>query len=174
MMVLSDIRCNSVRNYTTQLRARNRMIALVQRVKQASVDAEGTTIGSIGKGLLVLLGVTHTDSSATCDWIAQKLISLRVFPDDEGKMNRSVIDVEGGILVVSQFTLYGELAKGTRPSFIKAARPEHAEPLYNELVTMLKRLTDGHPHTHIATGSFGAMMDVHLVNDGPVTLIIER
>lgn len=150
------------------------MIALVQRVKQASVDVEGSTIGSIGKGLLVLLGVTHTDSSATCDWIAKKLISLRVFPDEEGKMNRSVIDVEGGILVVSQFTLYGELAKGTRPSFIKAARPEHAEPLYDELITVLQRLTVGYPNTQIATGSFGAMMDVHLVNDGPVTLIIER
>ncbi len=150
------------------------MIALVQRVKQARVDVGDTTIGSIGKGLLVLLGITHTDSQTTCDWIAQKLISLRVFPDDEGKMNRSVVDVEGDILVVSQFTLYGELAKGTRPSFIKAARPEHAEPLYDELIAMLQRLTHGYPNTHIATGSFGAMMDVHLVNDGPVTLIIER
>jgi len=150
------------------------MIALVQRVKQAYVDVEGTTIGSIDKGLLVLLGVTHTDTSATCEWISQKLVTLRIFPDDEGKMNRSVLDVGGSILVVSQFTLYGELAKGTRPSFIKAARPEHAESLYNELITKLRELSAGHANTHIATGSFGAMMDVHLVNDGPVTLIIER
>lgn len=150
------------------------MIALVQRVHQARVDVDGQTIGSIDKGLLVLVGITHTDSVQTCDWIAQKLVSLRVFPDNEGKMNLSALDVGGSILVVSQFTLYGELAKGTRPSFIKAARPEQAEPLYNELVKVLNTMSAGYPNTRIETGSFGAMMDVHLVNDGPVTLIIER
>ncbi|MFN5876264.1 MAG: D-aminoacyl-tRNA deacylase [Ignavibacteria bacterium] len=150
------------------------MIALVQRVGQAHVEVDGRPIGSIGKGLLVLLGITHTDSLETCDWIAKKLVTLRIFADDEGKMNKSVVDVGGSILVVSQFTLYGELAKGTRPSFIKAARPEHAEPLYNELVQMLHNLSAKHPNTRIETGSFGAMMDVHLTNDGPVTLIIER
>ena len=150
------------------------MIALVQRVHNARVEVEHRTVGSIEKGLLVLLGITHTDSHQTCAWIAQKLLALRVFPDDDGKMNRSVLDVGGGILVVSQFTLYGELTKGTRPSFINAARPEHAQPLYDELVESLRAQTADHPRTTIATGVFGAMMDVHLVNDGPVTLIIER
>lgn len=150
------------------------MIALVQRVHQARVDVDGQTIGSIDKGLLVLVGITHTDSVQTCDWIAQKLVSLRVFPDNEGKMNLSALDVGGSILVVSQFTLYGELAKGTRPSFIKAARPEQAEQLYHELVKVLNTMSASYPNTRIETGSFGAMMDVHLVNDGPVTLIIER
>jgi D-aminoacyl-tRNA deacylase len=150
------------------------MIALVQRVKAAHVDVDGTTIGSIGKGLVVLLGITHSDTQETSDWIARKLISLRIFPDDDGKMNRSVVDVGGSILVVSQFTLYGELAKGTRPSFIKAARPEHAEPLYDGLVNLLTLLTREYPDTRIATGSFGAMMDVHLINDGPVTIILEQ
>jgi D-tyrosyl-tRNA(Tyr) deacylase len=150
------------------------MIALVQRVRNAHVEVEHQTVGSIDKGLLVLLGITHTDTLETCAWIAQKLLSLRVFPDDAGKMNRSVLDVGGGILVVSQFTLYGELAKGTRPSFINAARPEHAQPLYDMLVESLRTETANHPQTTIATGIFGAMMDVHLINDGPVTLIIER
>jgi len=150
------------------------MIALVQRVRQAQVDVKGQTIGSIDKGLLVFVGITHSDSIQTCDWIAQKLVSLRVFPDAEGKMNLSTLDVGGSILIVSQFTLYGELSKGTRPSFIKAARPEQAEPLYKQLVNVLNTLTAAYPRTRIETGSFGAMMDVHLVNDGPVTLIIER
>lgn len=156
------------------VRTENKMIALVQRVAQAHVDVDGKTTGSIGKGLLVLLGITHTDSIQTCEWVAQKLVTLRVFSDGDGKMNLSALDVGGSILVVSQFTLYGELAKGTRPSFIKAARPEQAEPLYNEVVQMLRSLSAEYANTRIETGSFGAMMEVHLVNDGPVTLIMER
>lgn len=152
----------------------NKMIALVQRVHSAHVDVENIRVGSIEKGLLVLLGITHSDTLETCDWVAQKLMTLRVFPDVEGKMNRSVADVSGGMLIVSQFTLYGELQKGTRPSFIKAARPEYAEPLYNTLISNLRTRSAEHPDMHIETGIFGAMMDVHLVNDGPVTLIIER
>ncbi len=150
------------------------MIALVQRVHNARVEVEHNTVGSIEKGLLVLLGITHSDTHQTCAWIAQKLLSLRVFPDNEGKMNRSVLDVGGGILVVSQFTLYGEQAKGTRPSFVNAARPEHAQPLYDVFVDTLRVHAAEYPQTTIATGIFGAMMDVHLINDGPVTLIIER
>lgn len=151
------------------------MIALVQRVHNAHVSINAESVGSIGKGLLVLLGITHADTPLQVEWIADKLLSLRVFPDSDGKMNLSVQDVSGGILIVSQFTLYGELAKGTRPSFIKAARPEHAEPLYELLLDRLRtRAADENLSVSIASGVFGAMMDIHLVNDGPVTLILER
>jgi D-aminoacyl-tRNA deacylase len=146
------------------------MIALVQRVSSASVTVSGEVTGQIGTGLLVLLGVHHDDTEREAVWLADKLVALRVFQDDEGKMNRSVQDVGGEVLVVSQFTLYGDVRKGTRPSYIQAARPETAEPLYERMVALLaERLGRSVP-----TGRFGAMMDVALVNDGPVTLWIER
>lgn len=149
------------------------MRIVVQRTSSASVTVNGQVMGRIGRGLLALVGITHNDSPVEVEWMADKLLSLRIFSDDDGKMNRSVTDIGGGILVVSQFTLYGDLRKGTRPSFIDAARPEHAEPLYDMLVTRLRERgkDDG---VEIGTGIFGAMMDVALVNDGPVTIILER
>lgn len=149
------------------------MRIVVQRVSSASVTVNGQMTGSIDRGLLALVGITHGDSPVEMEWMADKLLSLRIFSDDEGKMNRSVSDIGGGILVVSQFTLYGDLRKGTRPSFIDAARPEHAEPLYDMLVARLRERGEEHGIS-IGTGVFGAMMDVALVNDGPVTIILER
>jgi len=146
------------------------MIALVQRVSSASVTVGGEITGQIGAGLLVLLGVHRNDTEAEAVWLVDKLAALRVFEDDEGKMNRSAVDTGGEALVVSQFTLYGEVRKGTRPSYTHAAGPEKAEPLYERFVALLaERL--GKP---VPTGRFGAMMDVALVNDGPVTLWVER
>lgn len=146
------------------------MRALVQRVREASVAVGGETVGAIGPGLLVLLGVRMGDTEVQADWIADKIAALRVFPDDSGRMNRSVLDASGEVLVVSQFTLYGSLKKGTRPSFSQAAPPEAATALYEYVVA---RLSDalGRP---VPTGVFGARMEVHLVNDGPVTLMLER
>lgn len=146
------------------------MKAVVQRVTQASVTIGGTVVGSIHSGLLVLVGVANTDTLAEVDWIAKKVLSLRIFPDADGKMNCSVVDIEGGILLVSQFTLYGELKKGTRPSFIKAAKSDFAEPLFNNLVETIASNTS----VHVAAGRFGEMMQVALVNDGPVTIVLER
>jgi D-tyrosyl-tRNA(Tyr) deacylase len=137
------------------------MRALVQRVTRASVTVEGEAVSSIGPGLLVLLGVTHADDATIADRLADKVAALRVFEDDAGKMNRSLGDRE--ILVVSQFTLYGDARKGNRPSFVDAARPEHAEPLYERFRTRL----------NAQGGAFGAHMAVELVNDGPVTLLLE-
>lgn len=151
------------------------MKLVIQRVSQARVDIDGRTVGSIAYGLCALVGITHNDTHAQCEWMAEKLLALRVFADDEGKMNRSLRDTGGGILLVSQFTLYGDLAKGTRPSYIDAARPEHAEPLFQSLVDMVRaRASNCQPPIDVATGVFGAMMQVHLVNDGPVTIILER
>lgn len=151
------------------------MKLVIQRVSQARVDIDGRTVGSIAYGLCALVGITHTDTHAQCEWMAEKLLALRVFADDEGKMNRSMRDTGGGILLVSQFTLYGDLAKGTRPSYIDAARPEHAEPLFKSFVDMVRaRAASCQPSIDVATGVFGAMMQVHLVNDGPVTIILER
>src|SRR4051794_16812250 len=116
------------------------MRAVIQRVSQAEVTVEGEVVGTIGRGLLVLLGVTHDDAAAQAVWLAEKVVHLRLFPDDDGKMNRSVAEVGGGVLVVSQFTLYGDAQKGRRPSFIAAARPEHAEPLYEAFVDGVKAL----------------------------------
>ncbi len=144
------------------------MRAVIQRVSRAGVTVGGEVVGSVGRGLLVLLGVTHTDTPTQAAWLAEKVVNLRLFPDDDGKMNRSVADIGGGILVVSQFTLYGDAQKGRRPSFIDAARPEQAEPLYEAFVNGIKAL--GVP---VATGRFGASMQVELVNDGPVTLMID-
>jgi D-tyrosyl-tRNA(Tyr) deacylase len=146
------------------------MRCVVQRVLKAKVAVEGETTGEIGEGLLVLVGITHSDTRETLEWMCDKLLKLRIFPDENGKMNRSVTDIHGGILLVSQFTLYGELKKGTRPGFTEAARPELAEPMYNDMIALLKKESS----VNIQTGIFGAMMDVELVNSGPVTIILER
>ena len=145
------------------------MRVVVQRVSRASVTIGGSVSGAIDRGLLVLVGFTTGDGPAEVDWMAQKLVDLRIFGDDAGKMNRSVEDVGGGVLVVSQFTLYGDVSKGRRPSFIHAADPSEAVPLYEAFVAAV-RARD----VPVETGEFGAMMDVELVNDGPVTLVIER
>lgn len=146
------------------------MVALIQRVREASVVIDGATVGAIGPGLLILLGVHQEDEAAAADWLARKCANLRIFPDDAGKMNRSVQDAGGEALVVSQFTLYGSAEKGNRPSFVASAGPEVAEPLYEHFV----RALDDHLASPVQTGRFGAMMQVHLVNDGPVTLWVER
>jgi D-tyrosyl-tRNA(Tyr) deacylase len=144
------------------------MRAVIQRVRRASVTIGGEVVGRIEQGLLVLLGVHRTDTRSRIPWLAEKLAGLRIFEDDEGKMNRSLQDVKASMLVVSQFTLYGDCQKGRRPSFIDAARPEVAEPVYEEFVQALRAL--GVP---VETGRFGADMQVELVNDGPVTLVID-
>ncbi len=146
------------------------MIALVQRVKEASVVVDGRTVGAIGPGLMILLGVHRDDTEQEGAWLARKCAHLRIFPDDAGLMNRSLLDAGGEALVVSQFTLYGNAEKGNRPSFIASARPEQAEALYEQFVAAL----GAHLGRPVATGVFGAMMDVHLVNDGPVTIWVER
>ena len=145
------------------------MRVVLQRVSRAKVTVDGRVTGEIGRGLLLLAGFTDGDTDDALAWMADRITGLRIFPDDEGKMNRSVQDVDGGLLVVSQFTLYGDTRKGRRPSFIEAARPEVAIPLYERFLQMLR--DTGRP---VQTGEFGAMMDVELVNDGPVTLILER
>ena len=145
------------------------MRVLVQRVSSASVTIAGRTAGAIDAGLLLLVGFRVDDVEASLEWMADKVCGLRIFSDDEGKMNRSLEDIGGGLLVVSQFTLYGDVAKGKRPSFIDAARPETAVPLYESFVASLRNRG-----VRIATGVFGAMMDVELVNEGPVTLWLER
>jgi D-tyrosyl-tRNA(Tyr) deacylase len=145
------------------------MRIVLQRVSRARVTVEGRVTGEIGRGLLLLAGFTDGDSEDALAWMADKVVGLRIFPDDEGKMNRSVQEAGGGLLVVSQFTLYGDTRKGRRPSFVDAARPEIAIPLYEHFVELLR--ATGLP---VGTGEFGAMMDVELVNDGPVTLILER
>ncbi len=144
------------------------MKLVIQRVKHASVTVEGEKISEIGQGLLVLCGVGHDDTVHDARFLAKKISNLRIFEDDEGKMNLSVRDVGGEILSVSQFTLYGDCAKGNRPSFIQAARPERGEALFNEFVQALEKL-GFFPNT----GKFGADMNVDLLNDGPVTLIME-
>jgi D-tyrosyl-tRNA(Tyr) deacylase len=144
------------------------MRAVLQRVARARVFVGDEVVGEIGRGLLVLLGVAPTDTAEQARWLADKVVGLRVFADDEGKMNRGVADVGGAVLVVSQFTLYGDCQKGRRPSFVGAAPPEIAIPLYEEFITAVR--AQGMP---TAAGRFGAMMQVELVNDGPVTLIVE-
>jgi D-tyrosyl-tRNA(Tyr) deacylase len=144
------------------------MRAVVQRVSRARVMVEGEVLGQIERGLLVLLGVATGDTAENAHWLAEKIAGLRIFADDEGKMNRDVQEAGGGVLVVSQFTLYGDCRKGRRPSFIEAAPPETAIPLYEAFSNAFRAL--GIP---TATGRFGAMMQVELVNDGPVTLIVE-
>ena len=144
---------------------------MLQRVKRAEVRVDGRVTGKIGPGFLILAGFAPTDNDAALAWMADKLLGLRLFGDAEGKMNRDLAEVGGGVLVVSQFTLYGDVKKGRRPSFIDAAPPEIAIPLYERFVALLKEKAGGIP---VATGEFGAMMDVELVNDGPVTLILEK
>jgi D-tyrosyl-tRNA(Tyr) deacylase len=145
------------------------MRVVLQRVSSASVTIEGRVVGQIGRGLLIFQGVEATDTPADGEWLAQKIAKLRIFPDEAGQMNRSVTDIAGDILLVSQFTLHASTAKGTRPSFNAAARPDHALPLYGRFITQLGDVL-GRP---VQTGEFGAMMQVTLVNDGPVTLIID-
>ena len=144
------------------------MRVVLQRVSRASVTVAGRVTGSIGKGLLVLAGFAPTDGEPQLVWMADKILGLRVFSDADDKMNLALSDVGGSVLVVSQFTLYGDVQKGRRPSFIGAARPEVAIPLYERFVALLRERG-----ATVATGEFGAMMDVELVNDGPVTLIID-
>jgi D-tyrosyl-tRNA(Tyr) deacylase len=144
------------------------MRAVVQRVKESKVEVKGRTVGAIGPGLLVLLGVGEEDTHKDCDYLAHKLAHLRIFPDDQGLMNRSLVDAGGSALVVSQFTLWGDCRKGRRPSFAKAAGPEKAEALYNHFIACLRDRG-----VQVETGRFQEMMDVSLVNDGPVTLMVD-
>lgn len=146
------------------------MRALIQRVSYGDVTVDGEVVGEIGRGFVVLLGVTHGDTKAEADWLARKVAGLRVFEDSEGKMNLSLADVDGAVLVVSQFTLYGDARKGRRPSFTAAAPPETAAPLCDYFC---ERLRTAHK-LPVAAGVFGAMMQVTIHNDGPVTLLIER
>ena len=144
------------------------MRAVIQRVKSASVTVEGEVVSEIRVGLLVFLGVAQEDTPADVDYMASKIANLRIFEDDEGRMNLSILDVGGEALVVSQFTLYGDCRKGRRPSFIHAARPEKADPLYQAFMDEISRL--GVP---VKAGIFQAMMDVELINDGPVTMMLD-
>lgn len=146
------------------------MVALVQRVSEASVDIDGETVGAIGDGLLILLGVHEDDTEAESQWCAHKCAHLRVFPDADGKMDKSLLDTGDDALVVPQFTLYGDPTQGHRPSFTEAAPPDQAERLYEHFVDELAQ----HLGRDVPTGEFGAMMDVQLTNDGPVTLWVER
>lgn len=144
------------------------MRAVVQRVSRASVKVNGEFIGKISEGLLVLLGVTHEDSEADAAYLAEKVAGLRIFEDDAGKMNRSVIDIGGAVLAVSQFTLFGDVRKGKRPSFDDAARPERARELYEHFVERIRTLG-----LRCETGRFQEMMEVELVNQGPVTILLD-
>ena len=145
------------------------MRVLVQRVTRAEVRVAARRVGQIGPGLLLLVGFTDADGEAELAWMAEKVVGLRIFGDGEGRMNLALADVGGAVLVVSQFTLYGDARKGKRPSFVDAARPEVAVPLYERFVALLR--ASGAP---VETGTFGAEMEVELVNDGPVTLWLER
>lgn len=144
------------------------MRAVVQRVREAHVEIEGQVVGRCAHGLLVLLGVAHGDGEEEARWMAQKLSGLRVFPDDQGRMDLALVDIGGEALVVSQFTLYGDCRKGRRPSFVGAAPPSLADPLYQRFCELL--VAEGVPTQR---GVFGADMQVHLVNDGPVTLVLD-
>ena len=145
------------------------MKILLQRVSHARVTVNGEVVGEIGRGFVLLLGVTHTDTQQEADWLANKVAGIRLFEDDQGKMNASLADVDGEFLVVSQFTLYGDARKGRRPSFTDAARPEQAEPLVEYFCEQLRE-----KGFNVATGIFGADMQVDIHNDGPVTLLLER
>lgn len=145
------------------------MRALLQRVSAAAVRIDGRVVGQIERGFAILLGVTHSDTIAEADWLAAKIAGIRLFDDADGKMNCSLADVDGALLVVSQFTLYGDERKGRRPSFIDAARPEQAEPLVDYFCQQLRQ-----HGLAVQTGQFGANMQVEIHNDGPVTLLIER
>ncbi len=142
---------------------------VVQRVKEAQVDVEGKTVGKIDNGFLVLIGVTHTDTKEIADYLIKKLVNLRVFKDDNGKMNLSLNDINGSLLLVSQFTLYADCSGGNRPSFIEAAKPDMANELYEYIISECKEKI-----SKVETGIFGAEMKVSLINDGPVTIILEK
>jgi D-tyrosyl-tRNA(Tyr) deacylase len=144
------------------------MRIVVQRSKEARVVVEGKTVGQIRQGLVLLVGITHEDTEKDAQYLAEKLAGLRIFEDEQGKMNLSVLETGGQILSVSQFTLYGDVRKGKRPNFMAAARPEQAEPLYERFNDLLRE-----QGLDVQTGKFGAMMDVELVNWGPVTLVID-
>ena len=144
------------------------MRGVVQRVKQADVSVDGNTVGSIGRGILLLLGVGVDDDESDADFVANKVVNLRIFEDQNGKMNRSLLDIDGDLLVVSQFTLLGDSRKGMRPSFIRAAKPDLADELYEYFV---KKVAES--IARVETGQFRAMMDVGLVNDGPVTILLD-
>jgi len=144
------------------------MRAVIQRVRQASVSVEGETVGAISTGLMILIGVTRTDTEDDARWLAQKIATLRIFEDDAGKFNLSVIDIHASALVVSQFTLYADARRGRRPDFIDAARPEIAEPLVNRFVELLRE-----QGLRVETGKFQARMLVQISNDGPVTLVLD-
>lgn len=144
------------------------MRAVIQKVSQANVTVENQQVGQIDQGIVVLLGVTHEDTEADADYLAKKITQLRIFEDEQGKMNLSLLDIKGAILSISQFTLYAETKKGRRPSFSKAARPNQAKPLYEYFNEQVRRLG-----VEVETGEFGAMMDVSLTNDGPVTIVID-
>jgi D-tyrosyl-tRNA(Tyr) deacylase len=145
------------------------MRAVIQRVSQARVSAGGEITGSIGKGLLVLVGIEERDTTEDITWLCAKIVNMRIFADEQGVMNMAINDAGGDILVVSQFTLHASTKKGNRPSYIRAARPEQAIPLYQQFIDHLEQLTG----KHVFTGIFGAMMEVNLVNDGPVTILID-
>ncbi len=144
------------------------MRAVIQRVTESSVSVDGREVGAIGPGLLALVSVDEEDTDEDARYLAEKLAGLRIFSDEQGKFNRSVEDIGGGVLVISQFTLHGDCRKGRRPSFTRAARPEKAIPLYEAVAAHLRERG-----LNVATGSFGAHMTVHLVNDGPVTLLLD-
>jgi len=144
------------------------MRAVIQRVSQASVEIDDKVVGRIGNGFVVLLGIMTQDDEKDAEYLATKTANLRIFEDDDGKMNVSLLEIEGEVLVISQFTLYSDTRKGRRPSFIKAAQPEKAEPLYSSYISYLKKF-----NIKVATGVFGAMMMVNIQNNGPVTIIID-
>lgn len=145
------------------------MIAVVQRVTFASVTINNIIKSKIDEGLLILLGITHTDSEADAEWLVKKIVNMRIFSDENDKMNLSVMDVNGDLLLVSQFTLISSTKKGNRPSFIDAAKPEQAIPLYNQVISLLEKEIN----KNVKTGEFGADMKVKLVNNGPVTIVID-
>ena len=142
---------------------------VIQRVKNAQVDVDNKTVGKIDNGFLVLIGITHTDTKEIADYLVKKLINLRVFEDENGKMNLSLKDINGAILLVSQFTLYADCSGGNRPSFTEAAKPDLANELYDYIISECKKKVD-----KVETGIFGADMKVSLLNDGPVTIILEK
>ncbi|WP_100398240.1 D-aminoacyl-tRNA deacylase [Bacillus sp. FJAT-44742] len=145
------------------------MRVVIQRVSYGKVTVENEVIGSIGKGIVALVGITHEDTEQDADWAAEKIANLRIFEDEGGKMNRSLLDQNGEVLSVSQFTLYGDCKKGRRPNFMSAAKPDHAVNIYEHFNESLRE-----KGIKVETGEFGAMMDVELNNDGPVTLIVEN
>lgn len=144
------------------------MKVVVQRAKDAQVTVEGDVVGKIKTGIMVLVGITHDDTETDAEYLAEKIAHLRIFEDESGKMNYSLLDIEGEVLSVSQFTLYGDCRKGRRPNYMNAAKPDYANKLYEMFNQKLKE-----KGLHVETGTFGAMMDVQFTNDGPVTLIIE-